>query len=155
MEHCCRISSYFRFVCLNSGFFLPLFLSVAFLLLFFLSEEGCRRNRDALKLPLEKGGFVVTIQFPWCSIDIAICLIKTETECASWINAFLRLLYFSLKISRHLLRSPLSCEQHHDQLLHIISPLFAALCSLSWLPQSLLCHEYFNNLLLGSTFAAD
>lgn len=155
MEHCCRISSYFSFVCLNYGFFGALFLLVAFPLLFFLTEEGCRRNRDSLKLPLEKGGFVVTIQFPWCSIDIAIYLIETETECTSWINAFLRLIYFSLKVSRHLLCSPFSCEQRHDQLLHIISPLFAVLCSLSWLPQSPLCHEYFNNLLLGSLFAAD
>lgn len=93
IEQCYRISSYFRFACLNHGFLCLPFLSVPFPLLFFPSEGGCRRNRDWLKLTLEKGDFVVIIQFTWCPIGIAMYLIKTGTERASWID-FLRLLYF-------------------------------------------------------------
>lgn len=156
IEQCYRISSYFRFACLNHGFLCLPFLSVPFPLLFFPSEGGCRRNRDWLKLTLEKGDFVVIIQFTWCPIGIAMYLIKTGTERASWIDAFLRLLYFSLKVSRHLLHSLFSCEQHNEHLLCIISTsLFAVPCSLSWLSQFLLCHKYFSNCLLDSLFTAD
>ena len=51
---------------------------------FFPSEEDYRRNRDSLKLPLEKEGFLVTIHSfhgaPW--IGIAIYL-KTGSESGS------------------------------------------------------------------------
>lgn len=107
---------------------------------------GLRKKRDSLKLPLEKRGFVVTVQFPWCSIDIAIYVIKTGTESASWIHAILGLInfiegtYTFTPFSFLLWAASWSSTSYHFYFFICCS------CSLLWLPQSPMCHKYFNNL---------